>query len=248
MSEKLYKQSLRERVSSGIKGLDEMLGGGFPPGHIVVIVGDSGTGKTTLALQYILDGLHRGESGIYISFDEEIESLIYTAAIYRWDMEKYIVEKKLKFLKLDVSTIKTTVRGVINDLPILVKSFGARRLVIDSITLFSMIFDDPIERRVRLAGLNKAIKKAGITALYTSEINLENPIHSTDGMVEYSADGVLLLQQNNNGDSTKLNMRVIKMRRTQHDRLHRPYEITGQGIVVYPKDITYHDIEGIEVR
>ncbi len=243
MSEKLYKNILNGRVSSGVKGLDEMLSGGFPSGHITVVVGDSGTGKTTLALQYILDGLHKGESGLYISIEEEKESLISTAATYGWNLEKYIEENKLKFLKLDLSDIKMTVRRVINDLPVLIKSFGAKRLVIDSITLFSMMFNDSIERRIRLAGLNKAIKKAGITALYTSEINLDNPIHSKDGIVEYASDGVLFLQQNHNSHSIKLNMRVIKMRRTQHDRLYRPYEITGNGVVVYPTDVTFQDVE-----
>lgn len=163
--------SLNKRVSSGITGLDEMLGGGIPPGHIVVVIGDAGTGKTTLAIQYIHDGLCRGESCIYISIEEERESIISTAASYGYDLKKSIEDRKLEILKLDLSDIKTTARRMKIDLPELIKSFGANRLVIDSITLFSMMFDDPIERRIRLVDLNKTIKKAGITALYTSEIS-----------------------------------------------------------------------------
>jgi KaiC domain protein len=241
ISGKSYKAGLNSRISSGITGLDEMLGGGIPLGHIVVVIGDTGTGKTTLSLQYIYDGLCKGESAIYISIEEEKESILATAISYGWDLKKYIEGGKLKLLKLDLSDIKTTARQVKNDFPEMIKSSGATRLVIDSITLFSMMFDNPIERRVRLVDLNKTIKKAGITALYTSETDTENPVHSKDGIIEYSADGILFLQQSDIVRNVKLMMRIMKLRRTQHDRFYRPYEITENGITVYPTDIVYQE-------
>ncbi|CAG0976470.1 MAG: hypothetical protein OIN86_07775 [Candidatus Methanoperedens sp.] len=226
-------------ISTGIMGLDEMLGGGFPQGHIIVAIGDSGTGKTTFALHYILDGLLKGEPCIYISIEEEKEAILSAASAYGWDLEKYIRDNKLAILKLDLSDVKTTARRVKSELPEIIGSFGAKRLVIDSITLYSMMFDDAIERRIRLFGLNKAIKNAGITALYTAEVNVDNQLHSKDGMVEYSADGVVFLQQNESEKDIKLIMRVVKMRRIQHDRLYRPYEITGKGILVYSNEMVY---------
>ncbi len=238
MSERSFK---KERISSGIKGLDEMLGGGFPNGHIITAIGDSGTGKTTLALHYILDGLLKGEPGIYITIEEEKESIISAGNAFGWDIEKYIREEKLAILKLDLSDIKTTARRVKSELPRFIGSFGAKRLVIDSITLFSMMFDDVIERRIRLFGLNKAIKKAGITALFTAEVNTGNRHHSKDGIVEYSSDGVIFLQANETERNIKLIMRIIKMRKIQHDRMYRPYEITGKGMLVYPNEMLYHD-------
>ncbi len=241
MSERSFNKSLNNRVCSGIQGLDEMLGGGFPQGHIVVVVGDAGTGKTTLALQYIFSGLMEGESGIYISIEEEKESIISTANSYDWNIEKYIKNNKLALLKLDLSDIKTTARRVKNELPELIRSFGAKRLVIDSITLFSMMFNDPIERRIRLTGLNKTIKKAGITSLYIAEIDPEIPHHSRDGIIEFSADGMLFMQQNESIKDIELIMRIVKMRRIKHDRLYRPYDITEKGIVVHFSDMVYHD-------
>lgn len=233
---KLYNPVLNRRVSSGVAGLDEMFGGGIPMGHIAVVIGSAGTGKTTLALQYIYDGLRKGESAIYISIEEGGESIVSTAASYGWDLEEYIKKEKLKLLNLDFPDIKTTARRVKIEFPQLIGSFGASRLVIDPITHFSMIFDDPIERRIRLVDLNKAIKKAGITALYTSEVDMINPDHSKDGIIEYSADGILFLQQKEIANNIKLVMQVIKMRRTMHDRSYRPYDITGNGITVYPVD------------
>lgn len=248
MSERSYNNGPKDRVSSGVRGLDEMLGGGFPAGHIIVAMGGSGTGKTTLALHYIIDGLLKGESGIYITIEEEKESIISAASAYGWDLEKYIKDNKLAILKLDLSDIKTTARRVKSELPEIIRFFGAKRLVIDSITLYSIMFDDIIERRIRLFGLNKAIKKAGITALYTAEVNSQSQLNSKDGMVEYSADGVIFLQQNESEKNIKLVMRVIKMRKIQHDRLYRPYEITGKGILVYPNEMIYSDFgEDIDI-
>lgn len=248
MSDLKYQMSERSskiqnhRVSSGIEGLDEMLGGGFPMGHIIVVIGDSGTGKTTLVLQYMMDGLLKNEPGLYITIEEDKESLITTARAYGWDLEKYIKENKLALLKLDLSDIKTTARRIKSELPEIIRNFGTKRLVIDSITLFSIMFDDVSERRIRLVELIKAIKKAGITALFTAEVNSDNTLHSKDGIVEYSSDGVLLLQQNEFDKDIRSMMRVIKMRRIRHDRLYRPYEITDSGLLVFPNEMIFHEM------
>src|SRR5574337_68892 len=106
ISEKLCKMGVDGRILSGMTGLEEMLGGGIPLGHIVVVIGDTDTGKTTLALQYIYDGLRKGESAIYIRIEEEKESILATAISYGWDLKKYIEGDKLKLLKLDMSDIK----------------------------------------------------------------------------------------------------------------------------------------------
>jgi len=239
MSEKLSNTIISNRISSGINGLDNMIGGGFPEGHIVVVIGDSGVGKTTFAMQFIMDGLVKKEPAIYISIEEEKESLIASAMVYGWDMEKYIKENKLAILNLDLSDIKTTARKIKTELPEFIESFGAKRMVIDSITLFSMMFDDVIERRIRLAGLIKAIRKVGITSLFTAELNTDSTRHSKDGIVEYTSDGVLIFAHNEVEKNIKLMMRVVKMRRVQHDRSYRPYEITNKGIVVYPNEMVF---------
>ena len=241
ISGKLSETGPNGRVSSGISGLDKMLNGGFPQGHIVVAMGDPGTGKTTLALQYIHDGLDKGESCIYISIEEEKESLISTAASYGWELQEYIENNKLKFLKLDLSDIKTLARRIRVELPELIESSGASRIAIDSISLFNIMFDNSIESRIRLVDLNKTVKKSGITAVYTSETGMQNSFHSKDGIIEYSADGILYLQQSEIASDIRLVLRIIKMRRTLHDRLYRPYDITENGIIVYPTEMVFLD-------
>jgi len=241
ISGKLSEICPNGRVSSGISGLDKMLNGGIPQGHIVVVMGDPGTGKTTLALQYIHDGLDKGESCIYISIEEEKDSLISTAASYGWDLQEYIENNKLEFLKLDLSDIKTLARRIRVELPELIESSGTSRIAIDSISLFNIMFDNSIESRIRLVDLNKTVKNSGVTALYTSETGMKNSFHSRDGIIEYSADGILFLQQSEIASDIRLVLRIIKMRRTLHDRLYRPYDITENGIIVYPTEMVFVD-------
>lgn len=223
------------RINTGIVGLDEMLQGGFPENHIVVVMGSFGTGKTTLALQYIVEGLRRGEPCIFISLEEDKESITKNAASFGWDLSGAIEKKKLGLFKLEPSDAKTTITRIKSDLPKFVKSFGAKRVVLDSVSLLNMLFTDDNERRSNLFNLCQLLRSTGATTLITAEVKDENPRSSRDGLAEYTADGVLLLQsdESKEGGEVQLTIRVLKMRRTAHSRRVKPYSITDKGLVVH---------------
>src|SRR3989440_11087074 len=88
-------------VLTGIDGLDEMLGRGVPTGHIITVLGSFGTGKTTFALQFLMQGLINGEKAIFISLEEDPESVIANAASFGWNLPTYIKGKKLHIVKLE---------------------------------------------------------------------------------------------------------------------------------------------------
>jgi KaiC domain protein len=223
------------RVNTGIVGLDEMLQGGFPENHIVVVMGSFGTGKTTLALQYIVEGLRRGEPCIFISLEEDKESMTKNAASFGWDLSGAIEKKKLGLFKLEPSDAKTTITRIKSELPKFVRSFGAKRVVLDSVSLLNMLFTDDNERRSNLFNLCQLLRSTGATTLITAEVKDENPRSSRDGLAEYTADGVLLLQsdESKEGGEVQLTIRVLKMRRTAHSRRVKPYSITDKGMVVH---------------
>lgn len=223
------------RVNTGIVGLDEMLQGGFPENHIVVVMGSFGTGKTTLALQYIVEGLRRGEPCIFISLEEDKESITKNAASFGWDLSEAIDKKKLGLFKLEPSDAKTTITRIKSELPKFVRSFGAKRVVLDSVSLLNMLFPDDNERRSNLFNLCQLLKSTGATTLITAEVKDENPRSSRDGLAEYTADGVLLLQsdESREGGEVQLTVRILKMRRTAHSRRVKPYSITDKGLVVH---------------
>ena len=224
-----------ERLSTGVPGLDEMLQGGLPRNHIVVVMGSFGTGKTTLGLQYLVEGLRNNEPCIFISLEEDKDSILRNAASFGWDMSKALESKKLGLFKLEPSDAKTTITRIKSELPKFVKSFGAKRVVIDSVSLLNMMFSDENERRSNLFNLCQLLRSTGATTMLTAEVKDDNPRSSRDGLAEYTADGVILLQsdENREGGEVQLTIRILKMRRTGHSRRIKPYSITDKGIVVH---------------
>src|SRR5439155_1349132 len=111
-------------------------------GHIITVLGSFGTGKTTFALQFLMQGLINGEKGVFISLEEDADSVIANAASFGWDLPAYIKQKKLHIVKLEPADAKTTVTRVRSELPEFIKRSGASRVAIDSITLLNMRFAD----------------------------------------------------------------------------------------------------------
>src|SRR5512137_1369519 len=223
------------RVKTGISGLDEMLQGGLPDNHIVLVMGSFGTGKTTFGLQFLLEGLKNGEPCIFISLEEDKDSITKNAAAFGWDLADALDKKKLGLYKLEPSDAKTTITRIKSELPKFIKTFGAKRVVVDSVSLLNMMFSDESERRSNLFNLCQLLRSTGATTLITAEVKDDNPRSSRDGLAEYTADGVLLLQsdENKEGGEVQLSIRILKMRRTAHSRRVKPYSITDKGIVVH---------------
>jgi KaiC domain protein len=223
------------RVKTGIGGLDEMLQGGLPENHIIVVMGSFGTGKTTLGLQFLVEGLRQAEPCIFISLEEDKESIMKNAAAFGWDLSPALEAKKLGVFKLEPSDAKTTVMRIKSELPKFIKSFGAKRVVLDSVSLLNMMFSDENERRSNLFNLCQLLRTTGATTVLTAEVKDDNPRSSRDGLAEYTADGVVLLQsdESNEGGEVQLTIRIMKMRRTAHSRRVKPYSITDKGIVVH---------------
>ncbi len=224
-----------KRVTTGIAGLDDMLEGGIPENHIVSVIGTFGTGKTTFSLQFIHSGLMHGEPCVYITLEESVDSMIETAKLYGWNIAPFIEKGLLALIQLSPSDIRTSVARVESELPGLLRSLGAKRLVIDAITLFEMLFDTASERRKLLFNLSQIVKESGTTALFTSETGKENPYQSKFGLIEYISDGVILLRYVRHTDMSEviLAIEITKMRRTKHSRAVKPYGITENGIVVF---------------
>jgi len=221
-------------VLTGIDGLDEMLGRGVPAGHIITVLGSFGTGKTTFALQFLMQGLINGEKAVFISLEEDVDSVVANAASFGWDLKRYLKEKKLHIVKLEPVDAKTTVTRIRSELPDFIKRSGASRVAIDSISLLNMLFADDTERREKLFALCKQLKSTGATCVFTAEVKDENPRSSRDGLVEYVSDGVIGMRFNEreNGE-VQLVIQVIKMRRLKHPRSVKPYSITDQGLEVH---------------
>jgi len=224
-----------DRVKSGVEGLDEMLEGGFPKSHTLVVMGSFGTGKTTFGLLFLNQGLKDGEKGIYISLEEDEKSILEDARAFGWDLKPFMDAKKLALVKLEPTDAKTTVSRIKSELPDFIKSFGASRVVVDSVSLLNLLYESDHEKRVGLFNLSQLVKKTGATCLMTAEVRDENPLATRDGLAEYVADGVIALRYVDVPERSEmvLSLRIVKMRRTKHSRRITPYAIGARGIEVH---------------
>ena len=234
----------RERVATGVEGLDAKLSGGLPIGKSYLVTGMPGTGKTTFATQFILEGLKRGESGVYVSVDEKPNHVIEDCAELGWDLKKHIDEGKLTLL--DVGPYFNWVRygrgqtvdsnEVIQDLTRQIRRVGAKRLVFDSLVTLVL-------HRERVHDVQEFIRNLvfsiddnlGCTTLMTSHVwpgALGNVNEAS--IEEYIVSGVILLRLANIGEGQyERKMFVSKMRGTPTDLREYTFDIVqDRGLVV----------------
>ena len=222
------------RVDVGIEGLDEMVQGGVPERSLLVTIGAAGTGKTTFGLQFLKQGLDDGEKGVYITLEESHDAVVEAAEEKGWGFEEYIDDERLAIVDLDPVEMANSLASIRGDLPRLVGEFGADRLVLDSVSLLEMMYEDQAERRTEIFDFTKALKEAGVTTMLTSESKEGNPYASRHGIIEYLTDGVFILQYvRSEFRETRLAVEIQKIRNANHSRETKPYEITGDGISVY---------------
>lgn len=226
------------RVKSGIQGLDELLSGGFPPSSTILVTGSAGTGKTTICLNYLVQGaLTYNEPGLYISLEEDPDRIIWNAKTsFSWPIEDLVKKKLLKFVRTEVYDFDK-LRMLIEDE---VDSIGAKRIVIDPTTVLSLYFERPLEIRRGILDLDKMLKKIGCTSFLTSEVAEGASGISAFGIEEFTSDGIIILYYVRMENVFIRALTIRKMRATKHDTGIHPIEITKDGIVVYPSKLLSH--------
>ncbi|VVB61333.1 DNA repair and recombination protein RadB [uncultured archaeon] len=216
------------RVSTGVSGLDKIIQGGFLKGSCVLVTGGTGTGKTTLMLQFLNEGLKNGEKCIFITLEESAEDIKADALQFGWDFLKYEKNGQLRIEMYDPFEL-TDVNLRLKDLII---TNNYKRVVIDSTSLFGMYIKDDYKIRKGLYSLVSTIKATNCTAMISSEITEDSKLLSRYGIEEFVTDGVIVLYFMGIGSQGFGSVQVRKMRRTNHAKAVYPMEITDNGIVV----------------
>jgi KaiC domain protein len=222
------------RIDLGIEGLDNMIQGGVPQHHLMVTIGSAGTGKTTFGLQFLYHGLQKGENAVYITLEQSHESIIDTANEWGWGFDEYEAEDSLAVVDLDPVEMANSLDNIRGELPELIKEFNADRLVLDSVSLLEMMYDNPAKRRTEVFDFTRSLKAAGVTTFLTSEASESNPYASRHGIIEYLTDAVFVLQYiRGETRETRLAVEIQKIRNANHSREMKPYDITSEGLSVY---------------
>jgi KaiC/GvpD/RAD55 family RecA-like ATPase len=242
---------------TGIPGLDELLGKGIPRGHVISVFGGPGAGKTTFALQFLINGIKNyGEPGIYVSLDESVDDVKRNMLNFGWDLDELEKEKQLmlldaSFLKRmsDIMMLPAEAEGnptkcAVNNLGNLVrdsiKEMGAKRVVLDPMSTMIFQYPDLQERRLATVDLISALRsKKDCTSLIVMDLRT-TALEREFQIEEFLTQGTIVLQTVNQPETGLSRICLIeKMRGVDHDTQPHLYDIREQGIELFPMEKIY---------
>jgi circadian clock protein KaiC len=241
---------LSSRVPSGIEGLDDLTGGGFPRGKTIIISGVPGSGKTTFCIEFLYKGIvDCNEPGVYITLEESPESVIKNMMNLGMDLKSLMSKGKLILVDanpLRGETMLTTsgfhtgfiefkAYGLSELVRQKVREIGAKRVAIDGLTALLMHYKDDFERRLEIVRLFIGISNLGCTTLITTEHHIYE-LERRFLAEHFVADGVIFLDMIQSGGGMVRGIQVQKIRGIKHDFDYHLYHITDRGIVVFPKE------------
>ena len=200
------------RTPTGIAGLDNLIGGGFQKGSLIMLAGSPGTGKTVLATKFLSTGVTDfDEPGIYVSFGENKESLRENMTKqFGPEFGRSLHSEKIKFLEFVVMTdvgLEAILTSILDE----IKSTGAKRLVIDSYSAMAQLFKEGESRTVLHAVLGGPIREAGCTTIVICE-GLPDDLNIGSRVEEFVADGVILLGAQEVDGRPIRSIDILKMR------------------------------------
>lgn len=247
---KSKEETESEWVNVGVTGFDDLLGKGIPKGTSVLISGGCGTGKTIFCLQTLWHGLTRGETCLYVSFEESKKRLIKHMHDFGWEPEKYLEEKKFHITRVDPLDISISIDGMLarkrGEISINIKEISGLipkgvkpdRLVVDSLSSLASAFTgETAGYRIYISQLFRYFEEIDTTSFLISETEQTPKRYSREGVEEFLADGVFVFYNIRQGDIILRAIEVRKLRGASHKQRIVPFKIAGgEGVVVYPRE------------
>jgi KaiC/GvpD/RAD55 family RecA-like ATPase len=223
----------KERVKTGIPGLDDLIDGGLIPKSLNLLTGTTGTGKTIMASQFIFSGLKDfNQPAVYVSFEEPIENIRENCLEFGWDFAPYEKKEKVVFVRYDPFHVEDIYELIETN----VKKLGAERVVIDSVSALGLYVRDVPEIRRMIFNIAFLLRKLSCTTLLVSEVLPMQEALSRFGVEEFVTDGVIVLYYTRVGSQFSRSLTIWKMRNSDHSNKIHPYRITNKGIAIYAKE------------
>lgn len=224
------------RIPSGIPGFDELIEGGFKVGSINLLAGGAGSGKTTFSIQFLVEGIKRGDAGVYITFEEKRGKLFDDMLEFGWDMAKYEEMGLFKFIEYSPEQIKRVLVEGGGTIDAIITQMQAKRLVIDSVTSFALLFQDQLTQKESALALFELINHWGCTALLTSQATQISPDDLTS-QLEFEVDSIILLYHFKKQGVRQRALEILKMRGTKITEKTVRLLMDDHGIKVDPKTV-----------
>lgn len=226
-------------VKTGVKGLDDILGGGLPKNRVILAVGRPGCGKSVFGMEFIYRGAKDfGETGVYYSFEENTEDILANARSFGWEVDDLVNDGKVHIGFFDIQPAQNVEVGDFSLEPLFLRienalrKISGKRLVLDGINNLLAGFDNEGIVRQEVMRLFRWLKEKDITVVVTGERGIDT--WSKLGFEEYLSDGLILLDNTINGNFTTRHLRVVKCRGINHGTDEYPFLIGKDGINIVP--------------
>lgn len=230
--------AVQNRISTGIAGLDDILGGGLTPQRVYLVEGSPGAGKTTLGLQFLLDGVAKGDNGLYITLSETTDELKAVAHSHGWNIDALSIFELAGEIELDLDAqqsvfhpseveLAETTRNVMTR----VDEVRPARVVFDSLSEMRLLAQNPLRYRRQILALKQFFSARACTVLL-----LDDKSSASDQHLHSIAHGVISLEQIAKDFGTeRRRVNIIKMRGLRFRGGFHDYTLDTGGITMYPR-------------
>lgn len=234
---------MREKLKTGVAGLDEMFYGGVYKASVTSINGPAGCGKTTLMLHFLVQGAKQKQPGILVSFEQFPEQTYRDALSFGWNLKKFEEKNLLKivFTSPDVFIEEMESQmGLIDELALKMK---AERIGVDPVNYFKFSAENPAKLRHLYNRMVNAFKRRGLTSFLTCETStFFGNQGEIDAELAFVVDNIIILRYVEIASRIRNAIAVVKARGSKRDKEIREYDITEKGIKIAAK---FKDQEGI---
>ncbi len=216
-----------ERISMGIPGLDDMLGGGLPCGYSLLVVGPSGSGKTILATEFLSEGVRRGEPGVIAAFEKSPSQLLSN--------QLHALVKAGQVGVIDTRSLDLSIDETLNDLIEMINKMQAKRVVVDSLSGFELALAPEFQEDFRgsLYRMIAELTSLGVTVLMIAELeDRYTDLRFSPYGSAFLADAIIVQRYIELAGQFKRALSVVKVRGSEHSKDIRLFDITDNGIVI----------------
>jgi len=229
-----------ERVKTGIEGFDELIEGGIPKSAFILLSGGTGTGKSIFGMNFLAYGAKNDEPGVYVSLEEGFDENKKQMALFGWQMDEMQKQRKLQVLQPKIYNFDKLVEAIQEA----IYSVKAKRVVIDSVSILELYFEDKFNTRRSILELARTLKGLNVTTLAITEADENTGKLSRDSVEEFVADGVIMLYLDRKENFMSRAISIRKLRATNHSLRIHPVQINKEsGLKVYPFEETFEDFK-----
>jgi circadian clock protein KaiC len=225
-------QDNADRVATGIAGLDTMLHGGFIRDSSILVRGAPGTGKTTLAFQYLIEGARRGEPGLFVSFEEFPKSLYRDAQSIGLNLQEFESKGLLWMVFTSPQVLLQSLQAPESAIMKTILENNIQRVVVDSLTHFTRHTSDTLELRQTYNTVINGFRREGVTAMFLGEEMRSDFTTNEKGRLSFVVDCIVMLRYLEIESAIQRAILVLKMRSSDHDKAIHSYTIGANGITV----------------